>query len=135
VRHALIILLAAVAPAAALAQQASSAEVDAMSEIAECLAEGLPTDWRQAHMIVELPEPGATSGNVQYLVARGEIKDKLEPFTPCDVGKPARALIDMRQTQPSERRGWTTAHIVLNPDGSFELNYDFSRAQESQGKK
>jgi hypothetical protein len=127
VRDTLIILLAALAPATALAQQASRTEVDAMTEIAQCLAEGLPADWRQAHMIVELPEPGASSGNVQYLVARGEIKDKLEPFTPCDVGKPARALIDMRQSQPSERRGWTTARVVLNPDGSFELNYDFPK--------
>ena len=126
-RHALIILLAAIAPARALAQQATSAEVDTMTAIAECLAEGLPADWRQAHMIVELAEPGASSGNVQYLVSRGEIKDKLEPFTPCDVRKPARALIDMRQSQPSERRGWTTARVVLNPDGSFELNYDFPK--------
>jgi hypothetical protein len=125
-RHAFIILLTAAAPAA-FGQAASQAETEAISAIGECLLEGLPSDWRLAQMIVELPEPLAATGSAQYLVARGEIKDRLEPFTPCDVRKPARTLIEIRERQPPERRGWTAARLVLHPDGRFELNYDYPK--------
>jgi len=106
------------------AQEANPKEMDAISEIARCLVEGLPDDWVTAHMVVKLRTPGASTGGVRYMVARRE-EDKLESFTPCDTEKPANILIGLRETQPQERRGWIAVRLSVERDGSFRLNYDF----------
>ena len=109
----------------AFAQEANRIEMDTINEIAQCLVAGLPEDWVAAHMRVQLPNPGAITGGVSYLVARKDAEEKLEPFTPCDTDEPANLLIGLRATQPPERSGWTVARLVLERDGNFRLNYDF----------
>jgi hypothetical protein len=76
-------------------------------------------------MIVDLATPGDATGKVRYLVFRKDAADKPESFTPCDTDGPPTALIGLREQEPVERRGWTTARLVLERDGSFRLNYDF----------
>jgi hypothetical protein len=123
-----VLLSAAVLPAMVHAQGASREEVRAVEEIGECLLEGLPQDWRIAHVIVELAEPGADTGRVQYLVGREDAPDnELEPFTPCDTRQPARRLLEVRKEQPADRRGWTTARLVINAYGEFSLTYDYPK--------
>src|SRR5262245_28827281 len=113
---------------AGLAQQASVGQVEAINSIVRCMAQGLPADWVSAHMIVKLEHAGDSTGAVQYLVARKEAGgDKLEPFTPCDSDEPPSVLIGLRRLEPVERRGWTTARLVLERDGNFRLNYDFPK--------
>lgn len=119
--------LALLAAFSAGAQEASPTEREAITQIAQCLVEGLPDDWVAAHMVVELPTPGASTGGVRYLVARKGAEDQFEAFTPCDTSKPAEMLIDLRASQPRERRGWTSARLVVERDGSFRLNYDFPK--------
>ena len=119
----------------ARAQQASKAETQAVSSIVECLVEGLPEDWRRVEMIVELAKPGAETGDVQYLVSRAEAEDKQEPFTPCDVRKPARTLLEVRKSLAPKRRGWTGAKLVLLRDGKFGLNYDYPKGLEPPAAK
>lgn len=117
--------LALLAPLAGQAQSASEAETKTVTEIVECLLEGLPEDWVRAEMKVELQKPGDETGSVLYGVALADAADRLEPFTPCDVRKPARAMIELRQSLPAERRPWTAATLVLQRDGRFALNYDY----------
>src|ERR671930_1668791 len=107
----------------AFAQEANRIEMDTINEIAQCLVAGLPEDWVSAHMRVQLPNPGAITGGVSYLVARKDAEEKLEPFTPCDTDEPANLLIGLRATQPPERSGWTVARLVIERDGNFRLNY------------
>ena len=126
-RLGLAALAIALAPALACAQQASTAEQKAVSAIAECLAEGLPSQWQRVLMVLHLPKPGAKSGDVQYLVAPAASGGELEPFTPCDVKRPARILIELRQHLPAARRGWTGARLSLEPDGRFSLGYDYPK--------
>jgi hypothetical protein len=124
------LLLFAVATAAlhpVFAQQANPNELQAVTDIAQCLSEGLPENWASAHMFVELERPGEAAGGVRYLVARKDAEDRLEPFTPCDTNLPAKILVDLRGAQPAERRGWTSARLVIERDGSFRLNYDFPK--------
>lgn len=121
---ALAVLLA---PLGAPAQEANDAEKEVVTQIAQCLVEGLPDDWVAAHMVVELPSAGASTGGVRYLVARKHAEDHLETFTPCDTAKPAQMLVDLRASQPRDRRGWTSARLVVERDGSFRLNYDFAK--------
>jgi hypothetical protein len=127
VRHFVLAACSAaiLVPCAASGQEASQNELQAVSEIAHCLVQGLPDDWAAAHLVVELKAPGENTGAVRYLVARKDDEDKFEPFTPCDTDKPASILIGLRELQPPERRGWTSARVVLERDGSFRLNYDF----------
>ena len=109
------------------AQEANPKEMDAVSEIARCLVEGLPDDWVTAHMVVELRAPGASTGGVRYVVARRDAGEQLESFRPCDPDRPANVLIGLRATQPQERRGWIAARLSVERDGSFRLNYDFPK--------
>ena len=61
--------LALLAPFPAAGQEANAVEQEAITQIAQCMVEGLPDDWVAAHMRVELASPGASTGGVRYLVA------------------------------------------------------------------
>jgi hypothetical protein len=125
-------VLALALPLAARAQQASKGETAAVQSIVECLVEGLPEDWLHAEMVVELAKPLAETGDVQYLVVRQGAEDKPEVFTPCDVRKPARTLIEARKRQDPKRRGWISARLVLQRDGKFGLNYTYPKPAASK---
>lgn len=131
----LFALLALAAPLRAPAQEASKGETQVVQSVVECLATGLPDDWVRAEMIVELAKPGASTGDVQYLVARQGAEDKLEPYTPCDFRKPARTLLETRKSQPKARRGWTKARLVLQSDGKFSLNYEYPKKDGGGARK
>jgi len=111
--------------ALAEAQTASPAENEAVSGIAPCLVQGLPDDWVRIYMVVELARPGDESGGVRYLVSRRDTPDQAEPYTPCDIRAPARALLAVRAQQSPERSRWTGARLVLHPSGNFELRFDY----------
>ncbi|HEY7242179.1 MAG TPA: hypothetical protein VH600_23630 [Burkholderiales bacterium] len=119
-------VVAALAPFhAALAQEANTTQMETITEIFRCMAQGLPEDWVSADMIVELEHPGDSTGKVRYRVFRKDATDTPESFTPCNTDGPPKALIGLRQQEPQERQGWTTARLVLERDGNFRLNYDF----------
>src|SRR4051812_14879427 len=88
------------------AQDATQDEAKTIQEIFNCLAPGLPEDWQHAMMTMDLAAAGSDVADVQYVVVRGNAADRPENFRPCDAIKPARALLDVRQRQPEERRGW-----------------------------
>jgi hypothetical protein len=137
-RAALRVLLPALALAAtggAGAQEASKQETRVVQSIVECLVVGLPEDWVRAEMIVELAKPGASTGEVRYLVARKDAEDQLEPYTPCDFRKPARTLLETRNSQKPARRGWTGAKLLLQRDGKFAINYDYPKKDERRSPK
>ena len=129
-RHALIMLLPAVAmtaaPAIGFGQTASKAEAQAAQEIAKCMVQNAPTDWRKLFMIIELPEPNAPAGRVRYMATRDFSPDPAA-YTPCDPQLPAKLLMDAREAQPAERRGWTGARLIISSDGRFDLNYDYPK--------
>ena len=64
----LFALCLALAPLAAAAQKAAAAQTDAVSAVAECLAVGLPEEWKRLQVIIELKKPFADTGGVLYLV-------------------------------------------------------------------
>jgi hypothetical protein len=109
------------------AQEANRDEMQAVTEITQCMAQGLPDNWVSAQMIVDLEGPGESTGAVRFLVARKDAEDKLEPFTPCDTDRPAQILVGLRGVQPADRRGWTSARLVVTREGDFKLNYDFPK--------
>ena len=120
-------LLLAFLPAIGFSQTASKAESEVALEIAQCMVQGPPNDWKRLYMIVELPEPGAPAGRVRYVADR-DFSPEPVAYTPCDPAKPAKLLMDSRENQPAERRGWTGARFIIHRDtGRFDLNYDYPR--------
>jgi hypothetical protein len=127
-RHLIIIALLAAAPFAARAQQASEAETELLGKIAECLQAGLPHDWRQAEMLVDLKSPEAETGDVRYLMMRNLSGGQYETFTPCNAREAARMLVvEMRKLQPAEKRGWKGARLVIQRAGKFDLTFDYAK--------
>ena len=126
-RHLAIMLLLALGPGFAFAQGASPAETDAVARIAECIVQGAPEDWQRLYVVIDLPEPGAETGQVRYLAARVSAPGQTVAYTPCDTRKPATILLDTRKRQTPERRGWIGARLTLHETGKFELNYDYPK--------
>jgi hypothetical protein len=119
-------LLAALLPISGFSQTASKAENDAAVLIAECMVKGPPEDWQRLYMVIELPEAGAPSGRVRYLVAR-ESAAVPEPYVPCDGSRPAQILMESRKDQTPERRSWIGARFIIHRNGRFDLNYDYTK--------
>jgi hypothetical protein len=127
-RHLLIAFLCLGLSGRAAAQEASIEETRAVTAIVECLVEGVPDDWARVRMLVELEKPGADTGSVVYQVARADAPEEFKEFEPCDVRKPARLLLEARNSQSPERRGWNGARLLLQRDGKFGLSYDYPKA-------
>jgi hypothetical protein len=119
----LLALCLALAPLAAAAQKANSAQTDAVSATAECLALGLPAKWKQLQVIIELNHPLAETGGVRYLVTLPD--DRIEPFQPCDPSLPPIKLLPLRDGQAEAERGWIKMVLTMQPDASFGIRYEY----------
>jgi hypothetical protein len=119
--------LLALAATGALAQQASAEDVEAVNRMFPCLADGLPQDWQKLRVTVRLDAPGATTGSVEYKMAKGDAQEPLDDFRPCDSQKPVQVLLDLRERLAAARRGWVRAQLDLQRDGSFGLKYDYAK--------
>jgi len=124
-RHVLIMLALAAAPALAFAQEASTSETEAVANIAECLVQGPPKDWQRLTMVIEIEKPGDPTGRVRYL-ATGP-NGQVQAYTPCDTSKPALILLGERKQMAAERAAWIAARLVLFENGKFELHYDYPK--------
>ena len=123
-------LLLAAAPLGAAAQSASDEQTRAVSAIAECLAVGLPEQWKRFQMTIELPAPFSDTGGVLYMVTLPN--DRMQPIKPCDPGLPPRRLLGIRDSQPEKERGWTKAILTMRPDASFDLKYEYPKPAAKQ---
>lgn len=104
---------------------ASEAENRAMADIVDCLVQGLPQIWYRATMEINLDKPYDETGSVRYAFARDEATAPTEPFQPCDVKRPAKTLIDLRNSLPPAKRGWIGAQVTVLRDGRFGIRYGF----------
>jgi hypothetical protein len=78
----MLFLTAAVAVAQVPADKAASdAENTAVENIVRCMVEGLPEDWEQATMEINLDKPLDETGAVRYRVLRRS-RPEAEAFTP-----------------------------------------------------
>lgn len=120
-----IILLLAAAAASAQEpkrEEASAEETRIVQSIVECLLAGLPGEWLQARMEINLEKPFDDTGAVRYHVLRSENVEP-EPFVPCDPKQPPRALLEIRKLQAESQRGWIGVQLTVLPDGRFRIRY------------
>jgi hypothetical protein len=106
---------------------ASDAEARAMADIMDCFVVGLPEGWLQATMEINLDKPYDDTGSVRYVFTREENTRPTEPFEPCDVKRPAKTLIELRNVQPVARRGWIGAQVTILRDGRFGIRYGYPK--------
>ena len=107
---------------------ASEAEGRAVADIIDCMVQGLPENWRQATMEINLEKPFDETGSVRYVFTSQEDVAPTEPFTPCDVKRPARTVIELRNTLAPARRGWIGAQVTVLRDGRFGIRYGYPKA-------
>jgi hypothetical protein len=124
-RTAMIALLLA-APAA-LAQTATEEQNRIVGEVAACMQEGLPPNWANAEMVLELNKPGAETGEVRFLTRCRLAGGAFEAFRPCDEKKAARTLLEIRKSQSPARRNWTSARLILRDDGTYDLSFEYPK--------
>ena len=110
-------------------EERGAAEIEnrAVADIVDCMVTGLPEDWKQATMEVNLEKPGDETGSVRYVFSREEGGTPTESFQPCDVKKPAMTLIGLRKHQPAARQGWIGAQVTILRDGRFGIRYGFPK--------
>jgi hypothetical protein len=123
-----VLVLAALLPLAAAAQEASKQQVDAVSSVAECLAIGLPRQWKQLLVVIELQRPLAETGAVRYQVTLPD--DSNQPFEPCDPNLAPVKLLALRDGQEEKERRWTMLILTMKPDASFNIKYEYPQPKK-----
>jgi len=108
-------------------RDAAEFETRAMADIVDCMVQGLPDEWYRATMEINLDKPFDETGSVRYAFARHDGEPPVEPFTPCDVKRPAKTLIELRNRLPSDRQGWIGAQVTVLKDGRFGIRYGFPK--------
>lgn len=99
-------------------------------DIMNCLAEGLPADWKRAWFVVNevgRDERSATrsfEANFFYSTDPADLDGKrLRTCGPQRVVENVRAL---NAYLPDDQQRWTGATFVFQSDGKFEVKYDFT---------
>lgn len=115
-------------PGAAPAEEERSPD-SVIQEIANCVLEGLPQDWKFARVkVVELSHDGrerAFEAKYTYVGPDGAEK----PFTPCDLRLPGFYLYKLNGVLEPDKRNWKRATLVLSSEGKFDLNYEYDKPE------
>ena len=107
-------------------------EVDpkVVQEIFNCIAAGLPADWKRTWVVVtELGQEGGTRQFEAVFFYASTADDLVgRPLQPCDKQKVAQDVYSLNQFLPSyEKRQWKQATLTFKSDGSFDLKYDYDK--------
>ncbi len=103
-----------------------------VQDIANCLLETLPKDWKIARIeVIELSRDGKEREfEAKYFYAGADGKDK--SFTPCDVREPAVNVYRLNRALEPAKRQWKKATLLLSSEGKFDLKYDYDKADPDQ---
>ncbi len=101
-----------------------------IERIFECLASGLPRDWRRAW--VEIIEKGEVAWNERRFESRYFYLTDAERIEPqdlksCDAKEVAELTYSLNQFLDPDKRRWKVARLEFGRDGSFELKYDYGQ--------
>lgn len=113
-------------PGTAPAEEERTADA-VIQDIANCVLEGLPQDWKFARIkVIELSHDGrerAFEAKYTYVGPDGAEK----PFTPCDLRQPGFYLYKLNGALEPDKRNWKRATLVLSSEGKFDLNYEYDK--------
>lgn len=119
---------------AAAAQKKPAAEeenpgVKAVEKIFACVAEGLPSDWRRAWVVVTeiASDGGERSFEGKFYYSRDADGANPVDLAPCDARQTAEGVYALNDFLEPEKRQWKVATLIFLSDGKFELKYDYTR--------
>jgi hypothetical protein len=125
-------LLAAFAVVTALAlpaQAQKQPDAKAIQEIFDCLAVGLPKDWKKAWVVVtELADAGKErrfESRSFYAESSGAMAGK--PLATCSAEVVAKGVIALTADLPAAQRRWKQARLTYTSEGKFDLTYDYGK--------
>jgi len=105
----------------------SEANVKAVQKIFECVAEGLPKDWRQARVVVtemsSSEKERSYEGKFEYSTEADGSKPA--PLKPCDSREVAQGVYGLNEFLSPEKRKWKVATLTFTNEGKFEIKYDY----------
>ena len=101
----------------------------AIQQIFDCLAVGLPKDWKKAWVVVtELADTGKErrfESQSFYADSSGAMAGK--PLATCGAEVVARGVIALSADLPAEQRRWKQARLTYFSEGKFDLAYDYGK--------
>ena len=120
-------------PAAAAPQKPAAGDANAgekaVEEVFNCVAAGLPKDWRRAWVIVtELAgddKERRFEGKFEYSLDSSGKDPK--PLAPCDAREVAQGVYKLNDFLEPDKRKWKVATLIFNSDGKFEIKYDYAK--------
>ena len=126
-------LAAAVAAASALVATPAPAQQQPdpklVQEIYDCLAVGLPKDWKKAWMTVTQVSGSSAQGEFEarFFYATSPKDTTGKPLATCGAQSIARSVSALRAGQSSDQRAWKGLRLTFTSDGKFDLYYDYGR--------
>jgi hypothetical protein len=126
-------LAAALAAASALIAAPASAQQQPdpklIQEIYDCLAVGLPKDWRKAWVVVsDLGETGKDrryEGKFHYATSASDKAGR--PLVPCSAQQVAKGVVALSDALPADKRRWKRVTLTFTSEGKFDLYYDYGK--------
>ena len=116
-----------VAEALGLKLERERAPGKAVEKIFLCVAEGLPSGWRQVRVVItEMSSAGkerSFEGRFEYSTDNEWAKPV--PLKPCDPREVAQGVYELNEYLAPERRAWKVATLTFTDEGKFEIKYDY----------
>ena len=120
---------AVVAALALPAQAQKQPDPKAIQEIFDCLAVGLPKDWKRAWVVVaEIADTGKErrfESQSFYADSSGAMAGR--PLATCGAEVVAQGVIALSADLPAEQRRWKQARLTYTSEGKFDLYYDYGK--------
>lgn len=103
------------------------ANVKAVEKIFQCVAAGLPNEWRHARVVITEISSGEKErrfeGKFDYSTQADGAKPV--PLKPCDAREVAQGVYGLNEFLSPEKRSWKVATLTFTSEGKFELKYDY----------
>ena len=98
-----------------------------IESIFNCLAPGLPQDWRRAWIEIT-DQGGGKEKDSKFRVSNiRDPKDEGEPLVPCNAQALTGSIVGLNDRLPPDRRAWTRALLLIDSDGEYELTYEYAK--------
>jgi len=111
------------------AQAQKQPDPKAIQQIFDCLAVGLPKDWKKAWVVVtEIADTGKErrfESQSFYADSSGAMAGR--PLATCGAEVVAKGVIALSADLPAEQRRWKQARLTYTSEGKFDLYYDYGK--------
>lgn len=122
------VLLAVAIPALGADPAPAQPDAKVIQSIYDCLAAGLPKDWKEAWVTVhQLKDTGKERQfEADFLYSTRAQDTRGEPLHPCDSQRVVQEVLSLNSTLSPEQRRWTSTRVTFGSDGKFAIQYNYA---------